>query len=169
MKNIKRGDYVTLNIETKDCYRIYTFPAGTKCRVWKSRKNGILHLSAKSDFFSVDTLRVSNKNVTLVETPKSNVKVGDIFVSSGGYDQTNNTFYRVVTVKNHSLEIVEIGSDRKYTGPMCGEETPRINDTGSDKKLVRFLTDINGNISFKGIWGRASSWNGEPKFFSEWR
>ncbi len=40
------------------------------------------------------------------------VKVGDIFVESWGYDQTNINFYEVVDVTRSSVRIVEIQKSR---------------------------------------------------------
>ena len=59
-----------------------------------------------------------------MEQPKPVVNVGDIFVCSWGYDQTNIDYYKVLEVKNKSVVISAIGQDRNYTGHMQGECNP---------------------------------------------
>lgn len=52
-------------------------------------------------------------------------KVGDIFYTSWGYDQTNINFYEVIEVKTEkSVVFQEICSNIIETGFMCGESTP---------------------------------------------
>lgn len=165
-QSIKRNDFVALNVSTKARYGTVFYPVGTKCRVSKAQRNGLLSVSPEGQYGG--TMHLSKEHVTKIESPKANVKVGDIFVSAGGYEQTNVTFYRIVAVTNASVEIVVIGGNRKYTGPMCGETVPILNDVGIDRKTVRIRVDGDGTVSFKGIWGSTFPWNGQPCFFSEW-
>ena len=165
-RSIKRNDFVTLNVGTKSRYGTVFYPIGTQCRVWKAQRNGLLSVSPEGQYGG--TMHLSKEDVTKIEAPKANVKVGDVFVSSGGYEQTNVTFYRIVTVKNVSVEIVELGENRKYTGHMCGETVPVLSDVTTECKTVRIRVDGNGKVSFKGIWGYTFPWDGKPCFFSEW-
>jgi hypothetical protein len=52
--------------------------------------------------------REAKKNVSY------DVKVGDIFRSSWGYDQTNVDYFQVIEVKNKTLTVREIGAGRTY-------------------------------------------------------
>jgi len=165
MNAIKRNDYVVLNNDVRSAYGNTVYPAGTKCIVWKARRNGEVAVSPENGHSS---LYLHRSQVTRINAPAATVKVGDIYVSTGGYEQTNVTFYRVSAVKKASLEVVEIGGDRKYTGPMCGEVTPILTSDGRNRKTVRFCVNGDGTVSFKAIWGSAYRWNGEPEFFSEW-
>lgn len=54
------------------------------------------------------------------------VKVGDIFKSSWGYDQTNVDYYQVVKLCGKSMaEVMEIAQDREETGFMSGRCVPK--------------------------------------------
>lgn len=53
------------------------------------------------------------------------VKIGDIFASSWGYEQTNVSFYQVVELKGKSTAVLRrIAGNRHYDGPMSGKTTP---------------------------------------------
>jgi hypothetical protein len=53
------------------------------------------------------------------------VKIGDIFRTSWGYDQTNVDFYQVINNPSpHFVEVKEIKQDLKETGFMCGQTRP---------------------------------------------
>lgn len=51
---------------------------------------------------------------------KHNVKIGDIFCSSWGYDQTNINFYQVISTTDRMVEVQEISGAREYEGDMHG-------------------------------------------------
>jgi len=53
------------------------------------------------------------------------VKVGDIFVNSWGYDQTNIDYFQVTRKTNKTIYIREISSEVKETGFMCGDSTAK--------------------------------------------
>jgi hypothetical protein len=55
------------------------------------------------------------------------VKVGDVFVCSWGYEQTNVDFYQVTRTMNKAIEIREIKKEKRETGNMSGVCTPIIN------------------------------------------
>jgi hypothetical protein len=52
---------------------------------------------------------------TVVEAEKQEVKVGDIFYTSWGYDQTNVEFYKVVRATKSSVWIQQTGQTREYS------------------------------------------------------
>ncbi|EHL4122597.1 hypothetical protein KDP41_004026 [Salmonella enterica subsp. diarizonae] len=69
------------------------------------------------------------------------VSVGDIFVSSWGYEQTNVTFYQVLSVH-------EIRANSEYTDSMVGFKTPVLNDfTGECFK--RQIKDFGDELAIK--------------------
>ena len=163
---IKRSSTVTniVDIITVD-HKKLTIPAGSTLTVYKVNRKGYVYCYHDSYRFNVIVTTKDN----LKEVPQSNpVKVNDIFVSSGGYEQTNVAFYKVTKVTKSSAYVVEIGCNRNYTGPMNGEVMPNDNDTSNvEPKQVR-INIYNNNPSFKAIWGNAYPWNGKPCFFSEW-
>lgn len=56
------------------------------------------------------------------------IKVGDIFHSNWGYEQTNCEFYQVVAKSSQYVTVREIGQDYEATGYMTGKVTPRPGD-----------------------------------------
>jgi hypothetical protein len=53
-------------------------------------------------------------------------KVGDIFRSSWGYDQTNINFYQAIKVTTKTVTVREIAQERIATGPMQGRCVPVV-------------------------------------------
>ena len=57
------------------------------------------------------------------------VSVGDVFVSSWGYEQTNVTFYQVLSVHGKkTVTVREIRANSEYTHSMVGFKTPDFGD-----------------------------------------
>ncbi len=70
------------------------------------------------------------------------VSVGDIFVSSWGYEQTNVTFYRVLSVHGKkTVTVREIRANSEYTDSMVGFKTPVLNDFTGEcfKRQIKIL------------------------------
>jgi len=99
-----------------------------------------------------------------------NVKSGDVFVSSGGYGQTNIAFYRIEKVKNKTVEITELDKiDSHDSQSMSGKTIPNLSAPGHNRKTVRIkISSYSGIPTFKGIWGGTYPWDGTPQFFSYW-
>jgi hypothetical protein len=51
-------------------------------------------------------------------------KVGDIFVTCWGYDQTNREFFEIVSMTAKTAMVREIASERTYTNSMQGNAVP---------------------------------------------
>lgn len=176
--NIRKGDTVILNEDhtVGGAWSKQVIPAGTKCRVFKSRRSGeiglnVIENNTNKSSYSYSSFYSHKNKVTKIDQPITNtVKPGDIFVSTGGFEQTNVAFYKIIDVTKSTAIVCEVGSTRKYTGPMCGEAMPDVNATTYRSKVKRVKIDYTNNNSpcFKAIWGRAFRWNGQPEFFSEW-
>lgn len=69
-------------------------------------------------------------------------KVGDIFYTSWGYDQTNVEFLQVVRVSNSSVWVQETGQKREYSEWGNGDYWKTISD---GKPLVRELRNRETN------------------------
>ncbi len=168
--SIKRGTPITTLVEIKLPYTDKTLPVGTLGMVLRRRRDGAAPLSVQfKDAFSTIHMTLEQVQVT-EQTNKKPVKVGDIFYSSWGYDQTNIDFYKVAAVKNQTVTLRKLNDIRTYTGPMQGTTIPDPNDnqTGGERNY-RLRFDLEGNpsvklTSYSGAW----PYNGEPKSFSEW-
>ncbi len=74
------------------------------------------------------------------------VKVGDVFVESWGYDQTNIDYYEVVRLMPQSVELIHIPA--KTTGE--GTSLRLIPDVGARHEVRKF----NGQPDMSKRWGR---------------
>lgn len=78
------------------------------------------------------------------EIAVAGVKVGDIFYTSWGYDQTNVDFYQVVKISGLKIQVREIWGEERVTGFMCGEATPVKDSFKNEKMLNVGLTNSGG-------------------------
>ena len=167
---IKKNDIVTNNIQIAlgSINNLTGIPAGTQLRVWKATRTGILYCTAVDRNLSYYNINVRTTDVTKVEQPKPKVNVGDIFVCSWGYDQTNIDYYKVLEVKNKSVVIAGIGQNRTYTGHMQGECTPVPNAVGN-KRITKRIIPNGDSVSLKMTsYSWAYPWNGKTNNFTEW-
>ena len=169
---IKKNDIVTNNkdIRVGSPSNTVVIPTGTQLRVWKATRRGILYCTAvdRGLPYSYYTVNAYATDVTKVEQPKPKVNVGDIFVCSWGYDQTNIDYYKVLEVKNKSVVIVSIGQTRTYTGHMQGECTPVPNVVIGEPKTKR-VNACGDSVSLKMTsFSWAYPWDGEVDHFTEW-
>ena len=107
--------------------------------------------------------------------PKHSVKVGDIFYTSWGYDQTNTEFYIVTKVAGGSVVTVEIESTEERQGgmpyDMHGKVVPHpskkpVQGAVPKRSVVRI--DYKGEPTIKvqdrmGSVHGAYPWDGKPK------
>lgn len=101
-----------------------------------------------------------------------NVKVGDIFYTSWGYEQTNIDFYQVIEVKGKFATIRQIaGEVTDYHSSMSGEKvaTPGAFLERSEPIRKMILRGYNGEPYMKiSSFEHASPWDGKPKSWSSW-
>lgn len=99
------------------------------------------------------------------------VKVGDVFYSSWGYDQTNVDFYKVVAKTKARIKVVRIGKMSDDMG--SGSDNVRPNKTAEFgevmTKVVRASTwrsefDPKQDVFFHlNSYSSAHRWDGSPK------
>ena len=89
-----------------------------------------------------------------------NVKIGDVFRCSWGYDQTNNDYYEVTSIIGQMVEICEIGQMSEETGFMSGECVP---ETGRYiGKPMRKKVSMSGDSPSIKIHSFANAYRIEP-------
>jgi len=175
---IRKNDIVATNkdIRVGSSSNPVVVPAGTQLRVWKATRRGILFCNAvdrglphiQNPLYSYYTVNAYATDVTKVNQPMPKVNVGDIFVCSWGYDQTNIDYYVVRKVKNASVTISPLGQNRTYTGHMQGECTPDITKIG-DKLITKRIISCGDNVSLKMTsYSWAYPWSGKTNHFTEW-
>jgi hypothetical protein len=165
---IKRGSIVETLVTVKD-YRM-EYPVNTQCQVLRlMRKDGKVMVKFKDSYCNII---IPLSEIKLVNQSNRKVpKVGDIFVASWGYGQSNNTWFKVKSVKNNTVTVVEVGETRTYTEPMAGNSLVNPVKEIGEPKDKRVIYDIEGNPSFKmASYARAFLVKDidEPRFFSEW-
>jgi hypothetical protein len=130
---------------TQENGRIYAIAYGgkrTKCD-WHYRFKDEAQLKAKieetlSGFMAWDERKAKYK---AERNKPHDVKVGDIFRCSWGYDQTNIDFYQCTKVLGAFIEVREIGQMAEETMSMQGECVPCVDSFKGDpmrKKVVTY-------------------------------
>ena len=172
--SIRKGNFVTVNVPVKQ-YSTFsdskTLPADTVYQVtYVSRNNPNLIRIYGGNIVGSRTINASD--ATVVPGPQCSVKVGDMFSSHWGYEQTNVDFYMVVKVTGKSAWLASLPQIRKYDGPMSGKCSPVIkqpSELGAGKQY-RIKTTSDGTACF-----RLTSYShafpcpaNSEAFFSEW-
>lgn len=99
------------------------------------------------------------------------VKVGDIFHCSWGYDMTINDYYQVVglTPSGKSVKVRKLNKELVNSGEYFqGREMPIKDNFATDNILTKRLsTDYAGNPDIKiTSYSWAILWNGESNYFN---
>ena len=96
------------------------------------------------------------------------IKIGDIFHSTWGYDMTHNEYYQVVgiTPSGKSVKVRKLESV-KTVGVWQGQEEPLENKFIDKPKTKRLLESYDGKPALKmKSYEWAKLWNGQPNWFS---
>ena len=88
---------------------------------------------------------------------KHDLKVGDILVSSWGYDQTNISWYQVVEISEKTVKIQEIGSKSAQGNNVV----PIKGNFVGQPMLKKVLPSKSIRIT---SFAYAHPWNGEPRY-----
>ena len=92
------------------------------------------------------------------------VKVGDIFYASWGYEQTNIDFYQVVAKSKSMVTVKELNSTREITGHDQGYLTPVKDSFYDDKEIKKRLS--NGRLNIDSV--RSATKLEAEKVWSSW-
>lgn len=100
--------------------------------------------------------------------PAHSLKVGDILVSSWGYDQTNIDFYLVIASNPSTVKIRQLAQRTTEDGFMCGQTVPILGQFKEDSKVMLKRPRV---YEWRGEWhssvkiedfASASKWDGNP-------
>lgn len=89
-------------------------------------------------------------------------KVGDILVSTYGYDACIAHFAKVVGVTKASVKIEQLGNIENPTSPMTWESTPNVNSTGGTVSTRRFRPCGNTYSVRDTSFSTFFPWSGKP-------
>jgi hypothetical protein len=100
--------------------------------------------------------------------PQHNIKIGDIFYNSWGYDQTNIDYFQVVSVTAKTVSLRQIKSESvNYDAyQMTGNSVP-VKDAFKGCEVIRKTPYLSGGkwrISFE--YGAGALWDGKPMCYS---
>lgn len=172
---IPAGAIEHLDAETKAV--VYTYDNGGPCAVafhGKSAKPDWRYLFLSEDrrkekmeeFFQ--SIRSYNARVAERRKERSQpheLVVGDILVSSWGYEQTNVDFNQVIELSGkQSVKIREIGQNTTTTVYMSGTATPEKDDFIGEIMTKR----VNRNSIKLNSYAYAYKWDGKPKMWSSY-
>jgi len=113
-----------------------------------------------------------------LDLEKENIKIGDVIVSTWGYDQTNVDMYQICEIKSKRILLKKIATKKvKNTeGFMCCDVIPDINNFLISKhentefwSLVKIIQSSNNKyFKFSGFasYEYVKIWNGLPQFCS---
>ena len=167
---IKKNDTVTNNIQIVQGYNynnLTIIPVGTELKVWKVKRDGTIHCTTVDRNICINNITLKVTDVTLVNKPLPAVNVGEIFVCSWGYGQTNVDYYKIIEVLNKSVVIAPIGQTRNYTGDMQGECVPDPTKVGT-KRMTKRINSYGNNVCLKiNSFSTAFKWNGKTNIFTE--
>jgi hypothetical protein len=108
---------------------------------------------------------------TTTASPSRTPLVGDILVSSWGYEQTNIDFYRVTKVTKASVSVVLLSSVSNRSDWGGGTKTPGTESIGSVKTHrfnLRKTWDGKESYSIKlNSYSYASLWDGTAQRFTD--
>ncbi|HTR86217.1 MAG TPA: hypothetical protein VMI56_17165 [Reyranella sp.] len=127
------------------------------------------------EFFATRRARLANRKEQRADRAAfvHDYKVGDIFRTCWGYDQTNVEFFEVTEVKGKHLILREVAQARVETGFMCGRCVPQSGQFKGEP--LRRLATRHG-VRIDGV-RHGSKWNiedlkglklGEACFYSEY-
>lgn len=172
MNAIRKNSFVTNNQPVKPNYSWQKeIPVGTEFIVSKRAKDGTLYLHATNPELSVsyNTL-LHESQVTKITKNYPMPKVGDLFYSSWGYEQTNIDFYQVTNTTSKCIELTPIHSETKRDNYLSGYKRPIRNSFFGSPKLHKVNFNSNGQPSVK-LTSYSYAWpanENKDYFFSEY-
>lgn len=167
-KDIKLVTYITsIRGEDKPGMQIYKGRAGKPCSFYyyqnKDRRTTAIELNKKlaDDRATYKAERKAQKQAFVC-----NHEIGDIYVASWGYDQTNVDFYQVIEkIGKRTVIVKELTQDmvQGSAGHMSGSVTPRKDDFLNDDTFKRRVGQYGIKIS---VCQQAHKWDGTPMYKS---
>jgi hypothetical protein len=142
-----------------------------------ARDKALEIIKQRIDFIIADKLEAKNKAKAFQDEAKSNinsiVKIGTIFQSTWGYEQTNVDFFKVLEVNKSTVKVVQLKCNKKaaetwetYTVTPSTEVCSQYLDIMT-KRLSFYQRDGAVTASFSvNSYSSASIWDGKPQRIS---
>ena len=104
------------------------------------------------------------KKKAAIEEKAKAIKVGDIYYTSWGYEQTNVEFYKVVEIKGKKVTLIEVAEKIAETDGACDYVVPV-----PEAEIGEPFTRMVGEYGFKiDKCAYATKWNGKPTYQTAW-
>lgn len=112
-------------------------------------------------------------NSAAIAEYQCNVKIGDIWVASWGYEQTNVNFYQIISIKNKTVQLQEIGyihDELSWCGAMSeyviADAQHKIGEPFTRRLLLRaYKGTVHAHIKINDCYS-AYPWSGRPEYHS---
>ena len=107
-------------------------------------------------------------NIKEYKEPEHNIKVGDIFYNSWGYEQTNIDFYQVVKATKKTITLTGIKETAKEYNMqgMNGTVVPLKDNFVNDKEIRKTPYLFNGEWYVNFEYGIGKQWEGKEVGFT---
>lgn len=89
------------------------------------------------------------------------IEVGDVFVYTWGYDQTNVQFFQVLKVSEKTVVVREIETEAVTEEGFMNDRCVARRDKFKNEEPLRKLVQADGSLRFD--YGTARRWDGRPQ------
>lgn len=97
-------------------------------------------------------------------TKDHDVKIGDIYYTSWGYDQTNIDFYKVVNVRGSRIDLKELTQQYVDRGEGGYDDSVIPGDEFANDKIYTVSARADGTLTSLSSFEYLSKWDGRPKY-----
>jgi len=97
-------------------------------------------------------------------TKDHDVKIGDIYYTSWGYDQTNIDFYKVVNVRGSRIDLKELTQQYVDRGEGGYDDSVIPGDEFASDKIYTVSARADGTLTSLSSFEYLSKWDGRPKY-----
>ena len=97
-------------------------------------------------------------------TRDHDIKVGDIYYTSWGYDQTNIDFYKVVNVRGSRIDLKELTQKYADRGEGGYDDSVVPGDSFANDKIYTVSARADGTLTSLSSFEYLTKWDGQPKY-----
>lgn len=156
------GDLINLKYKGKE----YNYTI-TDALVQQGYKKGV-NFDTEFDYNTCQNFIKKLTDIKEYKEPQHDIKAGDIFYNSWGYEQTNIDYYQVVKATKKTITLKEIEKSITSYKNMRGLVEPLKDNFKSDKELRKspYLLDNSWYVDME--YGIGKKWDGEAMRFTNY-
>lgn len=127
-----------------------------------------VHFDSDYDYRTHDFIIIKHAEIRPYQEPMHDIKVGDVFTYSWGYEQTNIDFFQVVSTTEKTVSIRKITAgqadyDHQF---MSGHKVAIKNAFTSDEIIRKTPYYFSGSWRIKFDYGTGCKWDEKPQLFT---